>query len=251
MSSPHPRPTSTLVDLLSWFAESWPDRPAFGFLKDGVTEAQRWTYSELYYRARAIGAALQGRCNPGDRVLLLFPPGLNFVSAFFGCLYAGVVAVPAPSPDPLLPRLLPRLRAIIEDSQASLVLTTSPLFESERNGTQSSWEGPTIPWVSLEDLECSQPESYRELAIQGEHLAYLQYTSGSTSSPKGVMVTHNNVMSQCADFCQAGNYDTDCVSINWMPHFHDFGLVKGILLPLYVGIPAYIMSPFTFLKQSY
>ncbi len=245
MSQPYQRAT-TLVHLLTWMAESQPDRHAYGFLKDGVNEVQNLTYSELYRRARVIGAALQDRCNSGDRVLLVFPPGLDFVSAFFGCLYAGVIAIPAPSPD----RLLPRLRAIAEDSQASLVLTTVPLFEFWRNGTHSSWEGLTIPWVSLEELEFSQPSScYKELEIQGEILAYLQYTSGSTASPKGVMITHNNVISQCADFGLAGNYDSECVSVNWMPHFHDFGLVKGILLPLYVGIPAYIMSPLTFLKR--
>lgn len=245
MSQPYQRAT-TLVHLLTWMAESQPDRHAYGFLKDGVNEVQNLTNSELHNRARVIGAALQDRCNSGDRILLVFPPGLDFVSAFFGCLYAGVIAIPAPSPD----RLFPRLRAIAEDSQASLVLTTVPLFESWRNGTHSSWEGLTIPWVSLEELEFSQPSScYKELEIQGEILAYLQYTSGSTASPKGVMITHNNVISQCADFGLAGNYDSECVSVNWMPHFHDFGLVKGILLPLYVGISAYIMSPLTFLKR--
>ena len=242
--------TRTLVHLLSWAAETQPDRHACSFLKDDMSEVQRWTFSELDHRAAAVGAALQHRCTRGDRVLLLFSPGLDFVSAFLGCLYAGVIAVPLPSPAALRPpRFLPRLRAIAEDSQASVLLTTSPLVESEKDSAQWSVEELNIPWIALEKLEFAQSESYRDLSIQGEDLAYLQYTSGSTSSPKGVMITHNNVMSQCKEICQAAKYGADCISINWMPHFHDFGLVQGILVPLYVGIPAYLMSPFTFLKR--
>ncbi len=214
-----------------------------------MTESQRWTYCELYQRTRAIGAALKDCAHRGDRVLLLFPPGLEFVSALLGCFYAGVIAIPTPSPDPRFPLLHSRLQAIIKDSLASLVLTTSTLCESEQRRDQSSDEGLTIPWVSFSDLSLSESDTYRELNIRGENLAYLQYTSGSTSLPKGVMISHDNVIFQCADLCLAGKCDTDSVLVNWMPHFHDYGLVQGLLVPLYVGSPAYIMSPLTFLKR--
>jgi len=178
----HKNTPSTVTHILSWMAENQPDRHAYGFLKDGINEVQNLTYLELYNRARVIGAALQDRCNSGDRILLVFPPGLDFVSAFFGCLYAGVIAIPAPSPD----RLLPRLRAIAEDSQASLVLTTVPLFEFWRNGTHSSWEGLTIPWVSLEELEFSQPSScYKDWKFKVRFLPICNTLLAQQPHPKG------------------------------------------------------------------
>ena len=240
----------TLLHHLSWMAETKLDRHAFSFLKDDITEFQRLTFTELNHRARAVGAALQDRCTRGDRVILLFPPGLDFVSALLGCLYAGVVAVPIPSPDVVGHfRCRLQLRAIAQDSQASLLLTTSRLLKPEMNGAQGSINELNIPWMALENIDVTQSECYRELSIQGQDLAYLQYTSGSTSAPKGVMITHDNVMFQCEEGAQAANYDDDCISINWMPHFHDYGLVQGVLMPLFAGIPAFLMSPFTFLKR--
>jgi len=249
MTPSNQRENPTLLHILDWMAEHQPEKPACVFLKDGITESQRWTYSELYHRARAIGAALQDRTNRGDRVLLLFPPGLDFVSALLGCFYAGVIAIPTPSPESRFPLLRSRLQAITKDSVASLILTTSTLCESEQSQDQPSYEGPPIPWVSFNDPTLSKSDTYRELDIREENLAYLQYTSGSTSSPKGVMISHGNVISQCADLCLAGKCDTDSVLVNWMPHFHDYGLVQGLLVPLFMGIPAYIMSPLTFLKS--
>ena len=242
--------TRTLVHHLSWMAETKTDWHACSFLKEDMTEGKRLSFTELNDRARAVGAALQHRCTRGDRVLLLFPPGLDFVSAFLGCLYAGVIAVPTPSPDALgLSRGLSRLRAIAGDAQASLFLTTSRLVDSKRYGADWSLDELKVPLMALEQIESTQSECYREVSLKGQDLAYLQYTSGSTSSPKGVMITHDNVMSQCEEFSQAGNYDDESISINWMPHFHDYGLIKGILVPLYVGIPAYLMAPYTFLKR--
>ncbi len=239
----------TLIDILSWIAENHPEKPAYVFLKDGKTENARCTYSELSYQAQAVGAGLRNRCKRGDRVLLLFPPGLDFIRALFGCFYAGVIAIPTPYPERHFPALYSRIQTITKDAQASLNLTTSALCNSENKRDLLSGDGPTLPCLALNDLMLSESNMDAGATIHAQDLAYLQYTSGSTSLPKGVKVSHDNVMSQCADLCLAGRCDTDSVLVNWMPHFHDFGLVQGLLVPLFAGIPAYIMSPLTFLKR--
>ncbi|MCT7967818.1 AMP-binding protein [Laspinema sp. D1] len=241
---------TTLVSLLGDRASRQPDRVAYTFLANGKKPEDTLTYRQLEGQARAIGSHLQSRLSPGERALLIYPQGLDFLAAFFGCLYAGVIAIPTPAPEASrLKRSLPRLRAIIEDAGAIAILTTSSLqsqFESAVAELAGDW---SISWYATDRLADSLAEKWIESEINRSTLAYLQYTSGSTSSPKGVMLSHGNLIHHLADQQLACGYDSESVTVTWMPYFHDYGLVEVILQPLYNGTPAYLMSPISFIKR--
>lgn len=239
---------SDLVGLLRWRAIRQPDKRAFTFLHNGEIELAHLSYRELDRQARTIAAGLQEARASGERALLLYPPGLEFISAFFGCLYAGVVAIPAPLPNQIrLKRTLPRLQALVEDAQASLVLTDSRnSTRIAESGALSSLELRATDRLTDEDACDQLAASWQSPDIDGDTLAYLQYTSGSTSVPKGVMVSHGNLMRHCAHIRQAWDYRADSVAATWMPHFHDYGLVDGLIQLLFTGASAFVMSPVAF-----
>jgi acyl-CoA synthetase (AMP-forming)/AMP-acid ligase II len=240
----------TLIELLRWRAIHQSERQAYTFLENGETEAAYLTYGELDRQARAIAAQLQSWAVTGERALLLYPPGLQFIAAFFGCLYAGVVAIPAPPPDPSrLQRILPRLRAIAKDARATLVLTTRNYSQLKETSSQLWSESQTMRWLVSEKVPSQLAEEWQEPTVSGDTLAYLQYTSGSTSTPKGVMISHENLMHHSACINGAWGYTPDSIAATWMPAFHDYGLVDGLMQPLYAGIPCYVMSPMAFIKR--
>lgn len=237
-----------LVDVLRWRATRHPGRNAFTFLFNGESESTKVTYGELDRQAQAIAVFLQQHINVGARALLLYPPGIEFISAFCGCLYAGVIPIPAPPADPVrIKRTLPRLQAIIDDAQAAVILGCS------RQTAQISDPSMLFPiamydthWVRNETMCYSLAEQWQPPSLDSGALAYLQYTSGSTSTPKGVMVSHSNLVEHSRDVQHAWGYTADSIALTWVPHFHDYGLVDGLLQPLYTGIPAFIMSPVAF-----
>ena len=248
---------STLIKLLRWRA-CQPDQRAYTFLIDGEVEGSHLTYAELDCQARSIGALLQQYRARGERVLLLYPPGLEFIAAFCGCLYAGAIAIPAPPPDAArLKRSLPRLQAIINDAQATLVLTTSHILAtvkdlrfSSKDATETQApEFQTMHWLATDQVPNELAAEWQEPILSSDTLAYLQYTSGSTSTPKGVMVSHGNLMHQSAYISRAWGYTSDSIAATWMPYFHDYGLIDGLIQPLYQGIPCFVMSPLTFIKR--
>ncbi len=250
--------SATLVELLRGRALHQPQQRAYTFLIDGEVEGPSLIYAELDAQARAIGALLQQYKARGERALLLYPPGLEFIAAFCGCLYAGVIAIPAPPPDAArLKRTLPRLQAIAKDAQASLVLTTSRILSivedfrfSSKNATRTQVaEFQAMHWLVTEQIASSLATQWQEPAVSSDTLAYLQYTSGSTSTPKGVMVSHGNLMFHSACVSQSCGYTPDSRSATWMPYFHDYGLVEGLTLPLYNGTPCFVMSPLAFIKR--
>lgn len=244
------RSPSTLVELLRARAEAWPSRRIFTFLADGERESDRLTYAELDEGARAVGAMLQRSGMSGGRALLLYPFGLEFITAFFGCLYGGVVAIPATPPNPARPqRTLSRLRAMAEDAGATLGLTTSemmPLVE-EMCGQTEGLRG--VRWVATDAPGRDFAGRWEEPAIDGQTLAYLQYTSGSTTAPKGAMVSHRNVLHNSGYIARAWGYTRESVSVVWVPYYHDDGLVHGIVQPVYRGGAAFLMSPQAFIQQ--
>lgn len=237
---------SNVVDLLHWRAIHQGKNLAYVFLSNGETEATRLSYAALDRQARAIAAELQKSQASGERALLLYPEGPEFIAAFLGCLYAGIVAIPAPLPDPIrLKRALPRLQALVDDSQTSLVLTHSAsLSHLQEAGSLRSLQ--MIATDRLVDNGLPLAEQWQHPPIGNDTLAYLQYTSGSTSIPKGVMVCHGNLIRHCAHIKQAWGYESDSIATTWLPHFHDYGLVDGLIQPLYSGIPCYAMSPIAF-----
>jgi acyl-CoA synthetase (AMP-forming)/AMP-acid ligase II/alkylation response protein AidB-like acyl-CoA dehydrogenase len=241
---------STLIDLVQNRAEKDGQRVAYTFLEDGVTIHESLTYGGLFERARAIAAQLQALNAAGERALLLYPSGLEFLAALFGCLLAGVIAIPVPVPEASrIKRSAPRLRAVVEDAAASLVLSTATVRAGVEGSQILLFDPASVRWVDTDRVAIATGTDWRRPAISRQQLAYLQYTSGSTSSPKGVMVSHGNVLDHLQYLQSTCGYTCDSVTVTWMPHFHDYGLVEGLLEPLYNGTPVFFMPPLAFVKR--
>jgi amino acid adenylation domain-containing protein/non-ribosomal peptide synthase protein (TIGR01720 family) len=238
---------STLIDLLRLRSVNEPTLTAYRFLSGAESETTDITYGELDLRARAVAVLLQSRNLAEQRVLLLYPPGLDFIVAFCGCLYARAVAVPSSFPQ--TKRGLSRLQAIADDAQAAGVLTTRQVLsriESLQDERASWTQG--LDWLTTDSI-ADDAADWREPLINSDALAYLQYTSGSTATPKGVMVTHGNVLENSAYIRHGFEHGPESVSLSWLPHFHDMGLVDGIIQPLYSGFTGLLMSPTTLLQN--
>ena len=170
------------------------------------------------------------------------------MAAFLACLSRNVVAVPVPAPETWnLLRTMPRLRAVAEDADAAFVLTTRKIFNMASASGGSLWDFEGTPWIVTDELE-EGGDGLGAEPIDATTPAYFQYTSGSTSSPSGVVITHQNLMHHLAALHKSCGYG-DGVTVTWMPHFHDYGLVQGLLQPLFSGDPCYFMSPLSFLKR--
>ena len=248
MPKPLPPAIHSLADLFEYCCHQKPQELAYASVRDTLELESQLTYGELDHTVRSLAGHLARKALPGTRVLLLYPPGLDVVCAFWACMCAGLVPVPAPAPDPVRRKhSLPRLRAIIEDAQLSLVLTTSgiEIVSSElsiaKDGSQIEWVATDQPYDLADVVELPR--------LNETALAYLQYTSGSTATPRGVMVSHGNVLSHCKAMSLAGGVSDRSRSLCWLPYFHDYGLLHGIIAPFYAGIPAYLMSPVTFLRR--
>ncbi len=242
----------TLIELLRWRAIHESNQRAFTFMIDGNVEGTALSYGELDHQARSIGALLQQHHVQGERALLLYPQRLDVIAAFFGCLYAGIIPIPAPAPEASrLKRTIPRLQAIAKDAQASIVLTTSEIIAIVAEARFAIPEFQKMHWLTTEDIAIELAQNWRNPDVKDNDLAYLQYTSGSTSTPKGVMLSHKNIMFHCANLQEACGYTPDSATVTWMPYFHDYGLVEGLIVPLYNGTPCYVMSPFSFLRRPF
>jgi len=237
---------SSLVGLARQRAQYRPDHPAYVFLSGDQLSQSRLTYSELDLRARSIAGVLQGLKARGERALLLYPPGLEFIAAFFGCLYAGAIAVPAYPPR--LNRNALRIVSIAQDSQASLILTTNAVLLRLDALAAHAPELAKLRWFPTDNLQAPGGDR-QDFYADGQALAYLQYTSGSTAAPKGVMISHANVLDNSAYLAKAFRHSAEDISLSWLPHFHDLGLVHGILQPMYSCFPGYLIAPMSFLQR--
>lgn len=243
---------NTLVGLLRLQAERLGDSLAFTFLEDGRDEGDRTSFAQLDADARAIAAWLRQAHAPGERVLLLFPAGIDVIRAFFGCLYAGLIAIPAPAPEASRrKRTLPRLQAIARDARVTLVMSTGETLALVRETMASLPELATVPALDVRDAPAAAAEEWQPPATAPGDVAYLQYTSGSTNDPKGVMLSHANVLHHCRDLRAGCGYGPDSISVTWLPYFHDYGLIEGIVTPIQNGTPCHILSPFAFLKRPF
>ena len=238
---------STLVDLLRYRSLHQPDRIAYTFLLDGETSSISLTYQELDQKARAIAARLQQQGATGERALLLYPPGLEFIAAFFGCLYAGVVAVPAYPPR--ANQKLSRLQVIVLDSQATLALTTTSLLTNIEGRFAQDSTGAPMRWLATDNLNSDLALAWSQTNGSESTLAFLQYTSGSTGTPKGVMISHGNLLYNSALINRCFQDTSQSSGVSWLPPYHDMGLIGGIIQPLYVGAPMILMSPVDFLQK--
>lgn len=238
---------NTLVELLQDRAANSSNLPAYTFLLDGETETVSLSYQQLEYQAKTIAVHLQSLCQPGEPVLLLYPPGLDYIAAFFGCLYAGVIAVPAYPPRP--DRSLPRLKSIIEDTNAEIALTTKETLSSlEQFFPQLSNVIP-LKWLATDTLDQAIANQWHIPNINNKTLAFLQYTSGSTATPKGVIISHHNLLHNLAAIHRCFGHSQDSKGVIWLPPYHDMGLIGGILQPLYGDFPVVLMSPLMFVQN--
>lgn len=235
---------STWVDLLQFRARTQPKDVGYIFVQDGTTEIQRLTYEELQAQAIAIAAQLQATHGLGERALLLYPPGLEFIPAFLGCLYSGVLPVPAyPA---IRMQNVPRLEAIAADAQATVALTTSALLDGPARRSPAL---AGLHWIATDAPSPGLAGSWTRPPLDGDSLAFLQYTSGSTGTPKGVMVSHGNLLHNQRMIQQAFGHTQDTIVVGWLPMFHDMGLIGIVLQPLYLGRPCIVMAPADFVQQ--
>ena len=240
----------TLIDLLRDRAAAQPDDRAYTYLEDGETEGARLTWSNLDKNSRAIAAAIQARTRRGDRVLILLPPGIGFVPAFFGVVYAGAVAIPMyPPAGARADRVVARLRGMIPDADVALVVSTRAIHARAANLQAHVPELTRIPWLEIDDVDDEAVESWRPPSVAADALALLQYTSGSTSAPRGVMVSHANLLHNLEVSAALAQHRRDSVSVSWLPVNHDMGLIDGVLQPAFSGFPAYLMAPSAFLQR--
>ncbi|WP_026607770.1 non-ribosomal peptide synthetase [Methylocapsa acidiphila] len=237
---------ANIVSVLRRRAAARQERPAFVFLADGENESARMEFAELDLCARAIAAFLQRVTAAGRRALLLYPPGLDYIKGFMGCLYAGVAATPAYPPTR---RHADRLRAVIADSSPDVVMTTTSLAAQLAGLAEDAWGRPDIIWLTTDDLTSDAAAEWSEPQISGDALAFLQYTSGSTGRPKGVMVTHGALIANEAAISRAFGHDAESTVVGWLPLYHDMGLIGNVLQPLYVGATSVLMPPLAFLER--
>ncbi|MBE9252107.1 fatty acyl-AMP ligase [Dolichospermum sp. LEGE 00240] len=240
---------STLVQMLRHQAVHQSNQIVFRFLLNGEQETDKLTYQELDQKARAIAYQLRKTINRGERVLLLYPPGLEFISAFFGCLYADAIAVPVNPPRPNRPAT--RLLAIKSDSQATLAITTTSLLNKLQLKLANYSELATLPLITTDDINLNLASEWQPSVATIDSLAFLQYTSGSTGTPKGVMVTHGNLLHNSEYIKQAFELTPESVSVSWLPSFHDMGLIDGIIQPLYTGFMAVLMGSEFFIQSPW
>ncbi len=246
---PSPDKPQTFVELLRSKSLRHPDKVAYTFLVDGEREEQKLTYGELDHQARAIAARLQELELAGQRVLLLYAPGLDYIAAFLGCLYAGAIAVPAYPPRNN--QSLLRLQLIQADAQAAAILSTSLIKARAQQLFDQEPALKILSWITTDTLESRVAATWTLPEIDGRSLAFLQYTSGSTALPKGVMISHGNLLHNEQCIRELFQQTEDSIIVGWLPFYHDMGLIGNVLQPLYVGAACVLMSPVAFLQRPF
>ncbi|STX48385.1 acyl-CoA synthetase [Legionella hackeliae] len=260
----------TLIDLLDNRAKSTPDKIVYSFINNDIKE--EITYSVLHERARTIAGMLKRRVRIGDRIILMYGPGIEFIVAYWGCLYAGAVAVPVIPPQNLA--LTEKLSKIISNAKPTLLLSTQKIITKLNNLSRlkrinnlpvirrftehywdkelklAEWDMDQVTWLATDELEIKEQDFWSAPNLSEHNLAFLQYTSGSTGNPKGVMVSHSNLLHNLEQINKTFEIKPDDTIVSWLPPYHDMGLIGGILEPLFSGGSAILMSPIEFIKKT-
>ncbi len=244
--APFAPPTTSLVDSLRYWTEQQPQEVAY-YYTDGEAAEKSLTYEQFDRHARAIAARLVDLGMTGERALLLFPQGLEFITAWFGCLYAGVVAIPAYPPR--RNRNMLRIQAISDDAQAKIALTEHDIIDRTEDLLDEAPHLKELKWLATDHIPDSHGQGWTAPRIRPESLAMLQYTSGSTGTPKGVMLTHGNLMHNVQLICHSFEPTKRSSGLSWLPTYHDMGLVGGVLFSMFFGRPSVVMSPMAFLQK--
>ncbi|OAI25591.1 MULTISPECIES: non-ribosomal peptide synthetase [Methylomonas] len=239
---------TSLTDVLQRRTECHPHRIAYTFLDYGASGQHSLTYGELNAKSRQLAALLQQMGLQGERALLLYPPGLDYIVAFFACLCAGAIAVPAYPPSNN--RHMPRLQAILDDSKAKIILTTQQVAKNIRHFPGATGNFLDKHWLQTDVVEHNvDASSWQAPILQAKDLAFLQYTSGSTGDAKGVMISHGNLMANQQLIKRRFGHDERSTVVGWLPLYHDMGLIGNVMQPLYCGASAVLMSPMAFLEK--
>lgn len=240
---------TTIIDVLRRRAELTPDERVFLFLDKGEHEGDACTFAQLDRKAMAIGTRLRALGAGGKRVLLPNPPGLEFVANFFGCLYAGAVAVPACS-SLLGPRKHDRLRFIVADAEVEFILAASTeSVSSFRESIAGDDWSSRVTLLANDEAPAIGDADWSPTDCEPDDVAYIQYSSGATSAPKGVVISHRNVMGNQRMLQQAFKTSEDSVVVSWLPHFHDMGLVGVVQHAIYAGMSVVLMAPVEFIRR--
>jgi long-chain fatty acid adenylase/transferase FadD26 len=250
VSGPPTTSAGSLPEILRLRGERQPDRVAYVFLHNGESEEAVLTYGALDRAARARAAVLTAAGLGGGSAVLMYPSGLEFVRTLLGCMYAGVVGAPVQVPSRT--RGLERVRRIADDAGTSVVLTTTAVKEEFEQRFAGRPELAGLTLIDTEPIGEEPAGAWPEPAGRGPRprdIALLQYTSGSTGSPKGVMVSHANFLGNAAETEALWPSRPDGTFVSWLPLFHDMGLLFGVILPLWAGIPSYLMTPAAFVRR--
>lgn len=236
---------ATMVDVLRRRARDEPRQVAVTFLRNGEADLAHVSYGDLDHQAATLARDLATRFDAGERVLLVYPPGPEFLAGFFGCLYAGLVAVPVATPRPN--GSIASLESIARDCEASAALTTSRLHDGLRPGIEARPGIARLAWINSDDPSFAGDGPLR--AIDPCAPAYLQYTSGSTSEPKGVVIGHDNLIANLRSIVEGATGPAGGVTVGWLPLHHDMGLVSTALQSLCLGGRLVLMPPLHFLQK--
>ncbi len=231
------------IEVLEANAQHFPQRAALHFLPDGVEIGETLTFAQLHEQSRSLAAALQSRYAPGDRVLLMLPSSLDYARAFCACLYAGLIAVPLFPPPSRKPRHLDRVRKVVVDAEPALILAPADHCQGLLELVENQ-----VDVLTVQDLGMPPASQWTRPNVDGATVAFLQYTSGSTGTPKGVEVRQRNLIANVELMRQAYGFDEHGGMVNWLPLYHDMGLIGGMLAPLYSGMPCYLMASQTFVN---
>ena len=239
-------PPSDLYQLLRTQVSRCPDKLACAYLSDDGEIQSRLDFASLDLNARSLAARLQALDADGEAAILLYPPGLDFIVAFFACVYAGVLAIPLPMPRGAAS--LAQTKGIVADTEARLVLSTKTFISKLHRQDEAYFQD--LICLDTQTIDTQLADAWHvPTQIEPADIAYLQYTSGSTSERKGVMISHANVIENILGIDRGFQHDSDSVAVNWLPHFHDLGLVSGILQPLYHGVSNYLMAPTSLVQK--
>ncbi|HHT0594996.1 TPA: fatty acyl-AMP ligase [Legionella anisa] len=239
---------NTLHEAFEHHIQKQPEKIIYHFLEKNRQETL--TYETLYSYAAKIAASLQKQVNPGDCVLLMFEPGLNFIKSFFGCMLAGIIAVPVKLPNS--EQSSTKINTIIENCQPSLLLCDQNSANKISRLSDQSAKVHQISKAIIETIcetSSNQSNSVINTDANEDTIVLLQYTSGSTSEPKGVIITHRNICSNISIIIQQLKVTNTDIGVSWLPYFHDMGLIGNLLMPFYAGITIYLISPITFIKD--
>ncbi len=244
---PYSPPETTLVDRLRYWRSAKPDATVYEYLGDGVNVSETITFSQLDERVRACAARLISMGFRGQRALLMYPSGMDFIVAFFGCQYAGVTAVPAYPPR--RNRNMGRINTIANDANTAVALTTREVIDRRERMTGGCETLQKMSWLATEEIPIELAGDWRNPGVSQDDLAIIQYTSGSTGSPKGVMLNQSNVMSNCRYISSAFQLAECEDGMSWLPYYHDMGLIGGLISSFFIGGKTTSMSPTHFIAR--